>query len=115
MSGAASLLVPQDGKPLVPVLDIRRYHFQLQAVVQGLQNLLLGVAEIGNFVGRRKEGDRGNGICTALVGVLAFVQRGEQGVEYPVVAFKNFIQETDIRLGNLTGGVDPRLTAVKFT
>ena len=50
LSGAASLLVPQDGKPLVPILDVCRHHLQFQAVVQSLQNLLLGIAEIGHFI-----------------------------------------------------------------
>lgn len=60
LPGPAGLLVPQDGQPLVPVLDVRRHHLQLQPVVQGLQDFLLGVAEIGNFVRRRKEGDGGD-------------------------------------------------------
>ena len=106
--GQAELLVPQDRQPLVPVLDIRHDHLQLQTVVQGLQDLLLGDAEIRHLIGGGEKGDGGDGASTALVGVLALVQGGEQGIERSIVAFKDLIQDTDVRLGILpdvlTGG-----------
>jgi hypothetical protein len=49
----------------------------------------------------------------ALIGVLALVQGGEQRVENTVVALENFIQEHNIGLGNLTGGLYHRLPLVQ--
>ena len=54
-----------------------------------------------------------NKLCTALVGVLALIQRCQQRIEHPVVALEYLIQKADIRLGNFAGSVDLGLAGVK--
>ena len=99
----ALLLVAQNRKTGSTVLNILCDHLQLQAVIQGRQNLFLRIVEIGNFIGRRKERDRRNGVCTALIGVLALVESSEQRVQHAIITFETLIKEHNVSLRNLSG------------
>ena len=50
----------------------------------------------------------------ALVGVLPLVQRGEKGVEHSVIALENLIQENNVRLRDLAGGVYLRTAGMQL-
>ena len=109
----AALLIFENGKAGITVLDVGRHDLQLQAVIQRLQNLLLRIAEIGNFIGRREKGDRGNGICTTLIGVLALVERSQERVEHAVIALEDLVEQHDVRLRDLAGGLHDRLAVMQ--
>ena len=109
----AVLLVLQDGEAGITVLDVGRHDLQLQAVIQRLQNFLLRIAEIGNFIGRREKGDRGNGICTALVGILSLIERGQKRVEHAVIALEDLVEQHDVRLRDLAGRLYDWLAAMQ--
>ena len=109
----AALLVLQDGEAGITVLDVGRHDLQLQTVIQRLQNLLLRIAEIGNFIGRREKGDRGNGICTALIGILSLIERGQKRVEHAVIALEDLVEQHDVRLRDLAGRLYDRLAVMQ--
>ena len=109
----AVLLIFENGKAVISVLDVGRHYLQLQTVIQRLQNLLLRIAEIGNFIGRREKGDRGNGICTALIGVLALVERSQERVEHAVIALEDLVEQHNVRLRDLAGGLHDRLAVMQ--
>ena len=109
----AALLIFENSKAGISVLDVGRHYLQLQTVIQRLQNLLLRIAEIGNFIGRREKGDRGNGICTALIGVLALVERSQERVEHAVIALEDLVEQHNVRLRDLAGGLHDRLAVMQ--
>ena len=109
----AVLLIFENSKAGITVLDVGRHDFQLQTVIQRLQNLLLRIAEIGNFIGRREKGDRGNGICTTLIGVLALVERSQERVEHAVIALEYLVEQHDVCLRDLAGGLHDRLAVMQ--
>ena len=59
-AGRAALLGFQHPQAVVPLSDVLRHHLQFQPVVEGGQDLLLGVVEVGHLIGRREEGDGGD-------------------------------------------------------
>ena len=109
----AVLLIFENGKAGISVLDVGRHDFQLQTVIQRLQDLLLWVAEIGYLIGRREKGDRGDGICMAFIGVLALVERSQERVEHAVIALEYLVEQHDVRLRDLAGRLYDRLTAMQ--
>ena len=109
----AVLLIFENGKAGIPVLDVGRHDLQLQTVIQRLQDLLLRIAEIGDFIGRREKGDRGNGICTALIGILSLIERGQKRVEHAVIALEDLVEQHDVRLRDLAGRLYDRLAAMQ--
>ena len=110
---SAALLVLQDSKAGITVLDVGRHDFQLQTVIQRLQDLLLWVAEIGYLIGRREKGDRGDGICMAFIGVLTLIERCEEGVQDAVIALEDLVEQHNVRLRDLAGGLYDRLAAMQ--
>ena len=109
----AVLLIFENSKAGITVLDVGRHDFQLQTVIQRLQDLLLWVAEIGYLIGRREKGDRGDGICMAFIGVLALVERSQERVEHAVIALEYLVEQHDVRLWDLAGGLHDRLAAMQ--
>ena len=109
----AALLVLQDGKAGITIFNVGCHDLQLQAVIQRLQNLLLRIAEVGDFIGRREKGDRGNGICTALIGILSLIERGQKRVEHAVIALEDLVEQHDVRLRDLAGRLYDRLAAMQ--
>ncbi len=104
--------MPQHFEPGVLVLHVFRYHLQLKAVVKRPKYAFGGVGEIGNLIGRREEGYDGNVCGLALIRVAAFVERRQQGVEYAVVGFEDFVEENNVALRNFAVGNHPGLAAV---
>ena len=109
----AGLFLLQHLEAVLPLHNIFRDHLQVQPVVERQQDPLLGVAEIRHLIGGGKEGDRGDRIGRALIGVLALVQRGQQRIEDPVVAFEQLVQKHDIRLRDLPIGEHPGFPLVE--
>ena len=109
----AALLVLQDGKAGITVFNVGCHDLQLQTVIQRLQNLLLRIAEVGDFIGRREKGDRGDWICTPLIGVLSLIERGQKRVEHAVIALEDLVEQYDVRLWDLAGRLYDRLAATQ--
>ena len=105
ISSRSTLLFPQHGQPVVPLGDIRRHHLQVQAVIEGLQDFFLWVVEIRYLIGGGKEGDCGDGVCTAFVGVFALIKRGQQRVQHTIVTFEDLVQHYNIRFRDLVCGI----------
>ena len=70
---------------------IFRDHLQFKPVIERLEDLLLRICEIRNFIGGGKERDRGDVDGFALIGVPALVERGQEGVEDTVGRLKNLV------------------------
>ena len=111
LPGVSRLLVLQNTQTVIAAGDVLRHHLQFQTVIQRREDLLLRVVEIRDLIGCRKERDGGNGVCTALVGVLALIECRQQGVEDAVVTFEDLVEKANIRLRDLAAGVYHRLAA----
>ena len=85
------LLLLQNRQAGVPVFHILSDHLELKPVIERLEDLLLRICEIRNFIGGGKERDRGDVDGFALIGVPALVERGQEGVEDTVGRLKNLV------------------------
>ena len=88
------LLLLQNRQAGVPVFHILSDHLELKPVIERLEDLLLRICEIRNFIGGGKERDRGDVDGFALIGVPALVERGQEGVEDTVGRLKNLSKKT---------------------